>query len=147
MSPEDQALWEYFSRLYRNSNKGIKGRGKDRRIATVSSLPTPPASAAMSPSASVTSSGSYAPSSAPPSVHSAPALHDRGSRDSSMGSDVGHRMTMQGQGSMHAMPHAMTLPHITGHHMDPNVGGDEPYGFDAPSAGFNSWVFPERKMF
>lgn len=32
MSNEEQELWEYFSTLYKNSNKGIKGRGKDRRI-------------------------------------------------------------------------------------------------------------------
>lgn len=32
----DKDLWEYFATLYKNSNKGIKGRGKDRRIfATV----------------------------------------------------------------------------------------------------------------
>ena len=34
MSEEDRELWEYFSTLYRNCNKGIKGRGKDRRIGT-----------------------------------------------------------------------------------------------------------------
>lgn len=28
----DKELWEYFATLYKNSNKGIKGRGKDRRI-------------------------------------------------------------------------------------------------------------------
>ncbi|KAJ5675906.1 hypothetical protein N7462_008803 [Penicillium macrosclerotiorum] len=33
-SPQDRELWEYFAQLYKNSNKGIKGRGKDRRIAT-----------------------------------------------------------------------------------------------------------------
>ncbi|KAF2004511.1 hypothetical protein P154DRAFT_572171 [Amniculicola lignicola CBS 123094] len=43
---EDKALWEYFASLYKNSNKGIKGRGKDRRISA------PPSSA-------VTSSSSY----------------------------------------------------------------------------------------
>lgn len=32
MSPQDRDLWEYFATLYKNSNKGIKGRGKDRRI-------------------------------------------------------------------------------------------------------------------
>ncbi|MCJ1337082.1 hypothetical protein MMC09_002361 [Bachmanniomyces sp. S44760] len=30
----DKELYEYFSALYKNSNKGIKGRGKDRRIFT-----------------------------------------------------------------------------------------------------------------
>ena len=30
---QEQELWEYFANLYKNSNKGIKGRGKDRCIA------------------------------------------------------------------------------------------------------------------
>jgi hypothetical protein len=34
---QDKELWEYFAKLYKNSNKGIKGRGKDRRIWTVPS--------------------------------------------------------------------------------------------------------------
>ncbi|KAL2816380.1 hypothetical protein BDW59DRAFT_10718 [Aspergillus cavernicola] len=33
MNPADRKLWEYFATLYKNSNKGIKGRGKDRRIS------------------------------------------------------------------------------------------------------------------
>jgi hypothetical protein len=33
MHPHDRELWEYFAKLYKNSNKGIKGRGKDRRIS------------------------------------------------------------------------------------------------------------------
>lgn len=32
----DKELWEYFATLYKNSNKGIKGRGKDRRIFATS---------------------------------------------------------------------------------------------------------------
>lgn len=28
----DKELWEYFANLYKNSNKGIKGRGKDRKV-------------------------------------------------------------------------------------------------------------------
>ncbi|KAI9661628.1 MAG: hypothetical protein M1821_008866 [Bathelium mastoideum] len=36
----DKELWEYFSTLYKNSNKGIKGRGKDRRISAVSTSPS-----------------------------------------------------------------------------------------------------------
>lgn len=31
MSEGEKDLWEYFSTLYKNSNKGIKGRGKDPR--------------------------------------------------------------------------------------------------------------------
>lgn len=34
MSPQDAELWEYFAMLYKNSNKGIKGRGKDRRVSS-----------------------------------------------------------------------------------------------------------------
>ena len=29
----DKEMWEYFAGLYKNCNKGIKGRGKDRRIS------------------------------------------------------------------------------------------------------------------
>ncbi|KAL8680573.1 MAG: hypothetical protein Q9186_003265 [Xanthomendoza sp. 1 TL-2023] len=32
VSATDKELWEYFATLYKHSNKGIKGRGKDRRI-------------------------------------------------------------------------------------------------------------------
>lgn len=34
MNAADRELWVYFAGLYKNSNKGIKGRGKDRRIST-----------------------------------------------------------------------------------------------------------------
>ena len=33
MTPQDRELWGYFATLYKNSNKGIKGRGKDRKIS------------------------------------------------------------------------------------------------------------------
>ncbi|KAL9093346.1 MAG: hypothetical protein Q9165_004087 [Trypethelium subeluteriae] len=49
VSAADKDLWEYFATLYKNSNKGIKGRGKDRRINAVSSSPS---SASVSSSAS-----------------------------------------------------------------------------------------------
>ncbi|KAK5787506.1 hypothetical protein VI817_010003 [Penicillium citrinum] len=39
-NPQDRELWEYFATLYKNSNKGIKGRGKDRRISTTKRLMT-----------------------------------------------------------------------------------------------------------
>jgi hypothetical protein len=32
----EKEMWEYFGSLYKNCNKGIKGRGKDRRISTTS---------------------------------------------------------------------------------------------------------------
>ncbi|GAB7362058.1 hypothetical protein MBLNU230_g2092t1 [Neophaeotheca triangularis] len=31
----EKDMWEYFAALYKNANKGIKGRGKDRRIGNV----------------------------------------------------------------------------------------------------------------
>lgn len=33
---EDMELREYFQSLYKNSNKGIKGRGKGRKVEVVS---------------------------------------------------------------------------------------------------------------
>ena len=30
----EKEMWEYFGSLYKNCNKGIKGRGKDRRISS-----------------------------------------------------------------------------------------------------------------
>ncbi|TKX25482.1 zinc-finger double domain-containing protein 1 [Elsinoe australis] len=33
LGPHEKEMWEYFSGLYKNCNKGIKGRGKDRRIS------------------------------------------------------------------------------------------------------------------
>ncbi|KAI9677593.1 MAG: hypothetical protein M1817_006547 [Caeruleum heppii] len=38
VSAADREMWEYFATLYKNSNKGIKGRGKDRKIAATSQL-------------------------------------------------------------------------------------------------------------
>ena len=32
----EKEMWEYFGGLYKNCNKGIKGRGKDRRISNLS---------------------------------------------------------------------------------------------------------------
>ena len=36
----EKEMWEYFGSLYKNCNKGIKGRGKDRRISMISLSPT-----------------------------------------------------------------------------------------------------------
>lgn len=35
----EKSMWEYFVGLYKNCNKGIKGRGKDRRISNTSLIP------------------------------------------------------------------------------------------------------------
>ncbi|KAK5654844.1 hypothetical protein OQA88_6880 [Cercophora sp. LCS_1] len=32
---DEKDLWEYFITLYKNSNKGIKGRGKDRKVGCI----------------------------------------------------------------------------------------------------------------
>lgn len=36
VSKWEKEMWEYFGSLYKNCNKGIKGRGKDRRISNTS---------------------------------------------------------------------------------------------------------------
>ncbi|KAH7122498.1 zinc finger protein-like protein OZF [Dendryphion nanum] len=81
VSMHDKELWEYFADLYKNSNKGIKGRGKDRRIP-VTGLST----------SATSSSSSYSPTTAtslnrhyPGSYHHAHG--DRGSPCSSLSSD------------------------------------------------------------
>ncbi|KAF1832805.1 hypothetical protein BDW02DRAFT_410767 [Decorospora gaudefroyi] len=83
VSQEDKELWEYFASLYKNSNKGIKGRGKDRRISAVassaSSHPSPYAAMPMN-----TVSRNYAGS----FNHNG---SDRSSRSSSMSSDRTHK--------------------------------------------------------
>jgi len=35
MSETERRMWDYFGQLYRNCNKGIKGRGKGRRVETI----------------------------------------------------------------------------------------------------------------
>lgn len=36
----EKEMWEYFGSLYKNCNKGIKGRGKDRKISNTSLSPS-----------------------------------------------------------------------------------------------------------
>ncbi|WDK14842.1 zinc finger protein [Colletotrichum graminicola] len=33
LSDDQREMYRYFASLYKNSNKGIKGRGKDRRVS------------------------------------------------------------------------------------------------------------------
>ncbi|KAF1957545.1 zinc finger protein OZF [Byssothecium circinans] len=84
ISEHDKNLWEYFSELYKNSNKGIKGRGKDRKISSVSSSTT-------------SSSASYTTVGAPSTTHNYVASFqhsgsDRSSRSSSMTSEAATRV-------------------------------------------------------
>ncbi|RDW89311.1 hypothetical protein BP6252_01343 [Coleophoma cylindrospora] len=36
VSETDREMWKYFADMYKNSNKGIKGRGKDRKVSSSS---------------------------------------------------------------------------------------------------------------
>jgi hypothetical protein len=117
VSQADKELWEYFASLYKNSNKGIKGRGKDRRISAMSS------SASAHPSSYTTLasdsmhrgySGSYQQNSS-----------DRSSRDSSMSTDASiHRP--EHNYDFNAPIHANYQQQVT---------------------GYDDMVFPERKMY
>jgi uncharacterized Zn-finger protein len=44
VSKADKELWEYFATLYKNSNKGIKGRGKHRKVGCITAHSSPQAS-------------------------------------------------------------------------------------------------------
>ncbi|KAL1625846.1 DNA-binding transcription factor [Neofusicoccum ribis] len=75
VSPQDRELFEYFASLYKNSNKGIKGRGKDRRISTIPSSSSTGASSATPPAGNGSSSSSSTTpvaTTAPPSALSTP---------------------------------------------------------------------------
>lgn len=117
VSKEDKELWEYFASLYKNSNKGIKGRGKDRRIS------------AMSSSASSFSSSYSAMPMASMSRSYAGSFHqhgsERSSRSSSMSSDNIQRVDSG---------YDFNVPMPTGFH--------QPQG-----NGYDDMVFPERKLY
>jgi len=54
----ERQMWEYFVSLYKNCNKGIKGRGKDRRIRNTAMSPTQSQDPARKDSVMSTSSSS-----------------------------------------------------------------------------------------
>ena len=35
LTQEERQLWEYLREMYKHSNKGIKGRGKDRKVMAI----------------------------------------------------------------------------------------------------------------
>ncbi|KAF2811452.1 uncharacterized protein BDZ99DRAFT_384122 [Mytilinidion resinicola] len=124
VTAQDKDLWEYFAALYKNSNKGIKGRGKDRRISAA-------------PSSAVSSSSSYsslatASSSASHRIHhSYTHPHpgsDRSSRSSSLSSEAeqDHKSSHDG--------YDFSGPVDTGH-------------YNSQATGYGDMVFPERKMY
>lgn len=39
MPEEDRALYEYFRMIFKNSNKGVKGRGKGRKVIKINESP------------------------------------------------------------------------------------------------------------
>jgi hypothetical protein len=117
VNAHDKELFEYFASLYKNSNKGIKGRGKDRRISTA-------------PSSAASSSASYTSTTATSlNRHYTGNFHndgsDRSSRCSSMASDI----TPRGD-----------------HSYDFNHGAVQTHGFPNPH-GYDDMVFPERKLY
>jgi hypothetical protein len=105
VSAEDKELWEYFASLYKNSNKGIKGRGKDRRIAAV-------------PSSAVSHASSYTsvPMGSMHRGYSATYQQpcDRSSRGSSMSSDATHHRSDSSYDYTH-MPPSYHQPQTTGY--------------------------------
>lgn len=107
VSKEDKELWEYFASLYKNSNKGIKGRGKDRRISAMSSSASSyPSSYPAMPMASMSRSygGSFHHSS------------ERSSRSSSMSSDTIQRVDSG---------YDFNVPMPTSYHQPPASGYDD----------------------
>ncbi|KAF2637817.1 zinc finger protein-like protein OZF [Massarina eburnea CBS 473.64] len=118
VSERDKELWEYFASLYKNSNKGIKGRGRARRISatpsSASSVSTPYTDVATTPL-----NRNYML----PFDHSG---SDRSSRSSSMTSEA-----------------AMQADH--GYDFNAPMHQQQQQGY-APH-GYTDMVFPERKFY
>jgi hypothetical protein len=113
----DKKLFEYFASLYKNSNKGIKGRGKDRRISTA-------------PSSAASSAASYTSATATSlNRHYVGNFQldgsDRSSRCSSMASDN----TPRGD-----------------HSYNFNNNAVQTHDFANPHS-YDDMVFPERKLY
>jgi len=132
VSTQDKEMWEYFANLYKNSNKGIKGRGKDRRISTTLS----PGST----SSSFPSGYSFTP-------NGAPAM----SRATTNGSIQGNPSDRSSRSSSYASAHAHQIPDIQHHHPQ---NSHQQHSLRTPHQGFqtyddqpayNNTVFPERR--
>lgn len=119
VTAQDKELWEYFAALYKNSNKGIKGRGKDRRI---SAAPSSAVSSSSSYSSMATASSSSSNRNLNRSFHQH-AGSDRSSRSSSLSSEATHKA---GSDSY-------------------DFGAPVDTGFHGHTYG--DLVFPERKMY
>lgn len=138
MSAHDKELWEYFAALYKNSNKGIKGRGKDRRISTTGIPSQEPDGSRTSPSSSrghqqsVSISGS-ASASGPVSPLVSPV-------------DIaGHMMSR-----VHSSTHSTSSRSSTASHEDIVAAAPShthAFDFNTSHGHFADSVFPERAMF
>ncbi|KAF1915718.1 zinc finger protein-like protein OZF [Ampelomyces quisqualis] len=117
VSQADKELWEYFASLYKNSNKGIKGRGKDRRISAMSSS----ASAHASSYATMPIEDMHRSYSASYRLDAS----DRSSRGSSMSTDTSNH---------HAEPTY-------------NFNAPIQTSYSTQGTGYDDMVFPERKMY
>lgn len=124
VTAQDKDLWEYFSSLYKNSNKGIKGRGKDRRIATITS--------STSSSASYNSTATANSSSTNRARNGASHNNlgdERGSRSTSMASEEVEAHDGRGaEDSYDFSEHAQN-------------------NFQQPNPAYGDMIFPERKLF
>ncbi|KAL1608807.1 DNA-binding transcription factor [Nothophoma quercina] len=118
VSEDDKQLWEYFASLYKNSNKGIKGRGKDRRISAVSS------SSALH--------STYVPLQMPSMDRNFSTYHQHGSDRSSRGSSLSSDAT------------CATHPRSDSSY---DYTGSMHTGYLPQGTGYDDMVFPERKMY
>jgi len=87
----DRELWEYFASLYKNSNKGIKGRGKDRRVGSVTQ-PSPVRLGSMIPSQF-------------PMAHQQPPMHHQRNQQQQQQQLQNHHHHNAPQHMHHPLPH------------------------------------------
>lgn len=130
VSSQDKELWEYFATLYKNSNKGIKGRGKDRRISTTIQSG---------------SSSSTFPSTASFSSISAPAM----SRATTNGSVQGNPSDRSSRSSSYASAQQVVEVHHHSHSQLPHPhqsvrASQQGYHYEEQN-GYNNSLFPERR--
>ncbi|KAF2457069.1 hypothetical protein BDY21DRAFT_385934 [Lineolata rhizophorae] len=155
VTAQDKELWEYFAALYKNSNKGIKGRGKDRRIAAI---PSSSQSTSSSSSASIASSSTAVPTAggeravsqaaaAPPGAAASVRSAHSSSRSSSLASDDRRGASSSpvlaggggggGGGGPHHVHHGQHHHHHHhhhhphGHHYGGGADDDGAYDFEA----------------
>lgn len=152
VTPADRELFEYFATLYKNSNKGIKGRGKDRKIAGTSGRAFK-SDGTRNGGGGFTTDGSRK-SESPSSVHShtsssahGPPTHHDGSYDFS---NAAAEMELHDQGSVEAAAAAAAAAQYAHaqHHSRPPPMHAYPSGVPVttgPPPG--PYGYAERKMY